>query len=86
MIARGFGFWMWRLTQACGPNPAVCKILCSNVQRLAWNLSDLTVALSQYEILLCSETLVSDMHNMLELLVPGFGRPVMLCRGKMPRT
>ena len=44
------------------PVPAVCRILCSNVWGLAGNLSDLTVALSQYDILLCSETLVSDMR------------------------
>ena len=49
-------------------------------------LSDLTVALSQYDILFCSDTLVSDMCHVLELLVRGFGRPVLLCRGKMPRA
>ena len=52
---------------------------------LAGNLSDLTVASSQYDILFCSETLVSDMRHVSELLVPGFGHPVLLCRGKMPR-
>ena len=53
---------------------------------LAGNLSDLTVASSQYDILLCSENLVSDMHHVSELLAPGFCRPVLLCRGKMPRA
>ena len=52
----------------------------------AGNLSDLTVALSQYDILLCSETLVSDMRHVSELLVPGFSLPVLLCWGKMPRA
>ena len=33
------------------PVPAVCRILCSNVRGLAGNLSDLTVASSQYYIL-----------------------------------
>ena len=66
--------------------PAVSRILCSNVRGMAENLSDLTVAASQYDILLCSETLVSDMGHVLELLVPGFGRPILLSRGKMPRT
>ena len=33
-----------------------------------------------------SETLVSDMRHVSELLVPGFGGPVLLCRGKMPRA
>ena len=35
--------------------------------RLAGNLSDLTVAPSQYDILLCSETLVSDMDFFLHV-------------------
>ena len=26
------------------------------------------------------------MHHVSELLVPGFGRTVLLCRGKMPRA
>ena len=67
------------------PVPAICRILCSNVRGLAGNLSDLTVASSRYDILLCSETLVSDMRHVSEVLVPGFCRPV-LCRGKMPRA
>ena len=66
------------------PVPAVCRILCSNVRGLAGNLSDLTVFSSQYDILLCSETLVSDLRHVWEVLVPGFGRTVLLCRGKMP--
>ena len=66
------------------PVPTVCKLLCSNVRGLAENLSDLTVASSQYDIMLCSETLVSDIRHVSELLVPGFGRPVLLCRGRMP--
>ena len=68
------------------PVSAVCRILCSNVRGLAGNLSDLTVASSRYDILLCSETLVSDMRHVPEVLVHGFDRPVLLCRGKMPRA
>ena len=68
------------------PVPDVCRILCSNVRGLAGNLSDLTVASSQYDILFCSETLVLDMCHVSGVLVPGFGRPVLLCRGKMPRA
>ena len=57
------------------PVPAVCRILCSNVRGLTGNLSDLTVASSQNDILLCSETLVSDMRHVSEVLVPGLGGP-----------
>ena len=52
------------------PVSAVCRILCSNVRGLAGNLSELTVASSRYDILFCSETLVSDMRHVSELLVP----------------
>ena len=83
--------WLRFLDVETNPGPrrvvcAVCRILCSYVRGLARNLSALTVASSQYDILLCSETLVSDMHHVSEILVPGFGHPVFLCRGKMPRA
>ena len=42
------------------PAPAVCRILWSNVRGLAGNLSDLTVASSQYDMLLCSLRLWSQ--------------------------
>ena len=63
--------------------PAVCRILCSNVQSLQctlwlWSLSGLTVAWSQYDILFGCETLVSYMRHVSELVVPWFGRPRLL--------
>ena len=68
------------------PVAASCRILCCNVRGLSGNLSDLAVASYQYDILLCSETLVSDLRHVSELLVPGFGLLVLLCRGKLPRA
>ena len=56
------------------PVPEVCRILKSNMRGLSGNLSDLIVASSQCNILLCSEPLVSDMRHVSELQVPGFGR------------
>ena len=50
------------------PVPAACRIILSNVQGLAGNLSDLIVASAQYVILLCSETLVSDMRQVSKLM------------------
>ena len=58
----------------------------SNVRGLAGNVSDLAVASSQYDKLLCSESLASDLRHVSELLVPGFSRPVLLHRGKLPRS
>ena len=70
------------------PSSCTCCLQNTVVMCGAWqgNRSDLTVASSQYDILLCSETLVSDMSHVSEVLVPGFCRPVLLCRGKMPRA
>ena len=78
---------MWRRTLARGVlyllSAEYSVVMCG-----AWprTLSDLTVTSSQYDILLCSETLVSDMRHVSEVLVRGFDRPVLLCRGKMPRV
>ena len=65
------------------PVPTVCRLLCRNVRGLVGNLSDLTVASSRYDILLCSEPLVLDMRHVSELLIPGFGRPVLLSKGRI---
>ena len=81
-----FGFRIWRPINP-GPRrpvPGACRILCSNVLGFSKNLSDVTVSLSQYE--LCSEALVSDRRHISELLVPGFGCLVLLCRDGMPRA
>ena len=53
---------------------------------LSKNQRDVTGALSQYDLSLCSETLVSDRQHMSELLAPGFGRPVLLCQDGVPRA
>ena len=68
------------------PVPGTCRILCSNLRGLSKNLGDVTVASSQYDLLLCSETLVSDRCHMSELLVPGFSHPVLLCLDGVPRA
>ena len=56
------------------------------MQGLSKNLSNVTVTSSQYDLLLCSETLASDRRHISELLVPGFGRPVLLCRTGVPQA
>ena len=48
------------------------------------NLSDLSVAWSQYDIMLCSETLVSELLHTSELWVPGFGCFVSFCLNRIP--
>ena len=57
------------------PVPDVCRILCDNVPGLSGNINGLTVPSSLYDILLCSEILVTEIIHVSELLVLGFGRP-----------
>ena len=59
------------------PIPAVCRILYSSVGS---SVACLTM------LLFCSETLVSDIRHVSELLVPGFGCPLLLCQSKMPQA
>jgi len=54
-----------------------CRILCSNIRGLYANLNDLSVAASSYDLVLCSETLVSGHRHSSELAVPYFSRPVL---------
>ena len=76
------GCWMWRQTLACG----VLYLLSAEysvVMCRAWPGTLVTwpwLRLSM--IFCCAETLVSDTHHVLEVLVPSFGHPV-LCQGKM---
>ena len=64
--------------EARRPVPTVCRILCKYVRGMDGNPSDRIVVSSQYDRLLCSETLVSVMRNVTELLVPAFGCPVVM--------
>ena len=64
-----------------GPRPArrrQCRILYANVRGLHANLNDLAVASKQYDILFCSETLVSGMRHVSEILIPGFKKAILL--------
>ena len=63
-----------------------CRILYSNVRGLSRNLRDLAVASTSFDLLLCSETIVSGRRHSSELRIPGFGSPILLCRGDQLRS
>ena len=78
MLACGFCFWTWRLTLASGVLCLLSEEYSSYVRGLPGNPCDLAVASSQHDTLFRSETLVLVMRHVSKLLVPGFGRPVLL--------
>ena len=57
-----------------------CQLLYSNIRGLHGNLNDLIATSKQYDILFCSETLVSNFRSSKELLIPGFEQPLQLRR------
>ena len=78
VCAWNFVFLMWILTRASGKLFLLCAECTGPVQELEWPDRGLL------DLLLCSETLVSDRCCMSELPVPGVCRPVFLCRGRIP--
>ena len=46
---------------------------------------DLQIACHKYDIILCSETLVSNRRHISEISLPGFNNPTLLLRDSRPR-
>ena len=62
-----------------------CRMLYSNIRGLHANLNDLMVSSKQFDILFCSETLVSNLRSPKELLIPGIKQPHLLKRNDRRR-
>ena len=60
-----------------------CRVLYTNVLGLHANLRDLAVASDGFDMVLCSETLVSDQRHLSEILMPGFCKPVLIRRREL---
>ena len=71
-----------------GPTPCrrrQCRMLYCNIRGLHANLHDLIVASRQFDVVFCSETLVSNFRSPKELLIPGFKQPQLLKRNQRER-
>ena len=69
-----------------GPRSHFLKALYMNIRGLKANLQDVAIASSQYDLVFCSETLVSNYRHSSELLMPGFKKPILLRRNAIPRA
>ena len=85
-------YWLRLLLIVCGDlesNPGPCsdmrvRVLYSNIRGLHVNLDELAVAGSDYNVLVCAESKVSDRCNLSEPRVPGFGCPQQRLRNSTP--
>ena len=52
-------------------------ILYSNIRGLKKNIRDLALGAEGYDVVFCSETLASDKRSPIEILIPGFNKPIL---------
>ena len=86
-----FSYWLCLLV-VCGdivsnPGPGSdrrVRVLYSNIHGLHANLDELAVARSDYDVLVCAESKISDRRLLSELCIPGFGCPEQRLRNSTP--
>ena len=66
--------------------PKSCRVLYSNIRGLYKNLNDLTLAAANHDVVLCSETLVSNLRHISELIIPDFDKPFLIRRDSFPNA
>ena len=62
------------------------NILYANVRGLFANRTELKAVSSKYDLVLCSETIVSDFRHHSQLLIPDFNKPWLIRRNAQPRA
>ena len=60
------------------------RVLYFNIRGLHDNLDELAVAGSDYDVLVCAKSKVSDRRHLSELRIPGFGFPQQRLRNSRP--
>ena len=82
----------WIIIPRCGDiheNPGPKRefgILYTNVRGLSANINDLRATSTKYDLILCSETIVSDFRHNSEIRIPHFNKPVHIRRNALPRA
>ena len=69
-----------------GPCRSKCRVMYSNIRGLYANINDLQIASRNYDIIFCSETLVSSKRHVSELLLPGFNKPTLILSDSRARA
>lgn len=67
-----------------GPRRQLSRICYSNIRGLKRNFLELSLISSDFDIIFCSETMVSNRRDVSEILIPGFNKPVQIRCGTIP--
>ena len=85
-------YWLRLLLIVCfdiesNPGPGTdrrVRVLYSNIRALHANVNELAVVGSDYDVLVCAESKVSDRRHLSELSIPGFGCPQQRLKNSTP--
>ena len=85
-------YWLRLLLIVCGDiesnlgtgSDRRVRVLYCNICGLDANLDELAVTGSDYDVLVCAESKVSDRRHLSELRIPGFGCPQQRLRNSTP--
>ena len=69
-----------------GPQSRDVRLLYANIRGLHCNLSELSVASAGFDVIMCSETLVSNRRHLSEVRIAGFSGPQQRLLGSIPRA
>ena len=69
-----------------GPIKHNFKMFYCNVRGLKANLDDLSVASANFDMICCTETLVSSFRHKSELIIPNFNCPILFRRNEITRS
>lgn len=88
-VLLGLAWIIIRLSGDIHANPGPKRdfnVLYANVRGLFGNRKELKATSTQYDLVLCSETIVSDYRHSAELLLPDFNKPWLIRRDAQPRA
>ena len=69
-----------------GPHKKPYRIMYNNIRGLHCNIRGLQVSSKDYDVIFCSETLVTNRRHVSELLIPNFNRPKLLLQHSIARA
>ena len=62
------------------------RVMYANILGLHKNIKELAIASKKFDVVCCSETLTSNRRNQVELLIPGFNKPILTHKGATPNA
>ena len=66
--------------------PQCCRVMFSNINGLHGNRDELAIAATKFDVVACTETMVTGRRHVSQLPLPGFRAPTLLLRSSRPNS